>query len=276
MNELPKFLVLRFPIGAAGNLLSSILQCSPEVGHWNESLEKSKPNSDWNLYFKQVFTDDLTLWLENEPIGKHQLGTRNVFSAHYPRGNDLTVEEFLQMEETYCTDYYLSLRKEDKFIPIFWHKTFFPSYFQRATIVNILLDKKSIRWYDRAYLNKHFYIKETDNKLLVTNKSHRPQIVPKTFTGVNVYQEEFDSFCAFAKKNIFNNPMRSLYLNHDMFLNFGNRPQKNIYLSSLISTDDFIEAYPKLCRFLDITPISISTARQLHEHWVSCHKNLIK
>jgi hypothetical protein len=272
MNNLPKFLVIRFPIGGAGNFLSSTLQCSNGVGHWLEFLEINKSNNNWVDYFKKVFTSNLERWVENEPISKHQLGTREIFSANYSRGNNLTLDEFFALEKQYCTDYYFSLKRENKFIPIFWHKQFNPVYFNKAMFIDVFLDKDSLSWYDRAYFRKHFSVTKQISNILVTNNAHRPSIIPKTFTGQNLYQEEYNSFYSFAKKNIFNNPMRSLYQDDNIFTN-KNQPNMKIWLSDLIDHDRFISVYPKLCNFLDVKPIDIGIIKQLHLHWISCHVN---
>ena len=88
---LPKFLIFRFAPGAAGNFVSSMLQCSPEVAHMSSEEQSNKPNNNWIQYFKKVFHDDLANWTYKEPSSVYNWGTKNIFSQkclYIPVWND--------------------------------------------------------------------------------------------------------------------------------------------------------------------------------------------
>lgn len=267
----PNFLVIRFPVGAAGNFLSSCLQCSQGVGHWNPNLEFSKPNVDWLNYFKQVFQPNYEDWFKNEPSIKYSLGVKEIYSAYYDRGSTLNEEEFLEAEKK-CSDHYHSLKKENKYIPVFWHKQFFPLYYSNATFVDVFLDNDSLKWYDKSHYYKHYKIEYENSQYKVYNKRHLPGTTPKSFTGSNQYITYYDSFYRFAKEEIFNNPHRKLFMDKTIFDDYSNdRPRYTLTLSDILDRNKFLENYYKICELINVSPLSTFEITNLHQHWLTCH-----
>lgn len=270
----PKFLVIRFAPGSAGNFLTSLLQCSEGVGHWFEHLEQDKSQQDWLSYFQKVYVTDLSQWLQNDPQTCTTLGIREIFSASYDRGNDLTVEQFAQQEIQHCSAFYFDLKRQNRYIPILWHKNFFPAYFSNATFVNIMLDADSIRWFDRSYYRKHFRLehKNQDGSFIMRYERHRPSIVPSTFTGTNDYLNYHTNFFEFARQEIFGNVWRKRYLDNDYLNNTTNgRPEFTLGLSELLSFEKLEPTYRKLCKFLTIDPMPANLLQELFLHWRQCH-----
>ena len=273
-TNLPKFLVIRFAPGSAGNFLTSLLQCSQGVGHWVEELEHNKLTVDWLAYFKKVYVSDLSQWLVNEPIGKQNLGVREIFSAMYDRGNNLTVEEFAEQEKKYCSDFYFELKQKQHYIPIFWHKNHFPEYFANATFINIMLDTSSVRWFDRSFYKKHYALDQynPDGSLIMRYERHRSGIVPKTFSGQNQYKNYHPNFTDFASKEIFGNPWRKRYLDSSYLSNSTNgRPEYTIALTDLLSIKQLEPQYHALCKFLNIDPMPVEQLTKLFLQWRQCH-----
>lgn len=267
-QQLPKFLVFRFPPGGGANFLTSILQCSPEVGHWVPLLEEDKANADWLSYFKKSFQPDLTTWLDHEPINNQQFGTREIFSAWYPRGNDLTISEFLEQEQKQCSDFYFKLKENNVFIPVYWHKELVPSYFQNATFINIMLDQPSLDWFDESLQRKHYQVvaKHSDNSVTVRNHRHRPNFIPTSFNGENEFEKTYNTFDTFINLEIKKNKWREHYQNPN-YVTTG----YTLHLGDLLDYQLFKGQYTKLCAYLSLTPIIDSLLEQLHAHWRGCH-----
>jgi len=270
--QLPKFLVIRFAPGSGANFLVSVLQCSDEVGHWIEQYENNKSSALWIDYFKSVFTNDLSSWLEKEPISIMNLGTREIFSAKYPRGNDLSISEFINLEQKFCSKHYFDLVEKNLFVPIYWHKTHLPTYFQNATFIDIMLDNKSIKWYDKSVYYKNFTIKQVnpDRSLEIYRNEHRPTIVPSVFTGHNEYLKTYKSFRNFVQTEIIDNPWKAQYLDQNCLESY-NLPRFRLVLSDLLEFDAFERMYQQLCLFLKIKPIDQQLLHTLHHHWRTCH-----
>lgn len=272
--QLPKFLVIRFAPGSAGNFLTSLLQCSPQVGHWFEDIEYQRPNVDWLEYFKKVYVSDLSQWLYNEPVAKQQLGVRDIFSAAYDRGNDLTLKQFKEQEQQYCSKLYWDLRQRQVYIPIFWHKRHFPIFFQNAAFIDIMLDQESVSWFDRSYYKKHFKIDTVndDGSIIVCYQRHRSTIVPKTFAGTNQYKNYHRYFAEFVRKEIFANPWRARYLTDDYLKDSThNNLHCSLKLSDLLNFDRLKLQYQNLCGVLSIDPMPEAQLLVLFNHWRQCH-----
>lgn len=267
----PKFLVIRFPVAGAGNFIASCLQCSIGVGHWNQELEYAKPDVNWLAYFEQVFKPFYKDWLVNEPFVKYTLGVKEIYSSYYDRGNNLTAEEFFESEKK-CKPYYHRLRGEDKFIPVFWMKPFFPEYYSNATFVDVFLDEESLRWYDRAHYHKHYHLERENEKIKAYNTRHTPSTIPKSFTGENQYITHYDNFVGFARAEIYGNPHRTLFQDTNLFdQHSGNRPRHSMTLSDVLDPTKFLSHYRKICEMIGVQAIPESDLLILHKHWINCH-----
>lgn len=268
--SLPKFLVIRFAPGSGANFLTSVLQCSPQVGHWRSDLEHNRSNADWLEYFAQSFSPDFDNWLINEPVANQRLGTREIFSAWYDRGNDLSVTEFNTLEQKYCSELYFELKLKDSFIPIYWHKSIFPAYFSNATFINIVLDRASLKWFDRSLYKKHYkVVSQQDRHVIVQHNRHRPSIVPQSFKGSNEFRKTYCSFKEFIRDEIISNPWREFYQSPKF--DSGGRPEYSLALGDLLNFTRFKKKYKQLCDVLVLTPVNDDLLEQLHTQWRSCH-----
>lgn len=270
--QLPKFLIIRFAPGAAGNLLASILQCSPEIAHWNVVQQSQKPNNNWIDYFQQIFPAELGRWLYHEPIGQLNWGTRKIFSAKYPRGNNLSIDNFLKQEQIHCNDYYHQQKNSNQYLPIFWHKQHMPEYFSNSKSITIQLDKESVRWFDRAVYHKHYSVKKTDAPLVkVKLLENRTEIVLPEFKDSVDFEKTYNSFRQFVEKHIHSNPFKKQFLEENLVSSWS-IPNKTINLSTILESNKFVICYYDLCEFLNITPVlPPHEVYQLQDYWRRLH-----
>ena len=270
MSDLPKFLIFRFAPGAAGNFVSSILQCSPEVAHMSPGREHSKPNVDWISYFKSVFNNDLANWTHNEPSSIYNWGTKNIFSQKFDRGNKLTTQEFLNLEKIHCTGHYRYAKSQQLYIPIFWHKNYMPKYFANSVSVTIDINNKfAQRWFHRARYCKHYNVSKQNGKIVTKIMENRPDYQVGGFD--NPTTKQFNSLRQFVQNEIIDDPFRTNFLNCQNVQRW-NIPNIDINLSSIL-TDKFINDYHRICGFYNLTPIRDTiVAMELHQHWLGCHE----
>jgi len=274
MKSLPRFLVFRYPPGGGGNFISSLLQCSNNVGHWNKNLEYSKPNTDWESWFDRSFNKNLSKWLDTEPIANHDLGTREIFSAWYDRGNTLSTREFLKLEAEYCTPYYFYLKNKNSLIPIAWHKNYMPAYFENSVFIDITLDSTSIKWFDKSWYYKHHRVEydPSSNTYSVTRNRHRPCIQPSNSSFSNEYKVNYKSFRQLVINEIYNNPWRERYLDSTYLDNLASQqPQYSLKLSDLLNFGQLHYHYKEMCTFLNIDPIDYSMLKNLFTIWRNRH-----
>lgn len=272
MIGVPKFLILRFAPGAAGNMLAGFLQCSPEVAHWDPTQQLQKPNNSWAHYFQQVFTSDLSRWVYNEPSAQLQWGTRKIFSAKYPRGNDISLKTFLELEQSQCTLYYHQQKKSNRYLPIFWHKQIMPEYFQNSRSLIIKIDNSSLRWFDHAVFYKHYNIISTcRNRVRVELLENRPEIVPDQFRTQVDFMKEWPSFREFVREKIYQNPYRAQYRLPESMTSW-NIPTMTVSLSALLDNKQIYQEYCNICHFFQITQsLCEKELTSLHAYWKNLH-----
>jgi len=270
-KNLPKFLVVSFAHGAAGNFLSSILQCSNHVGHCSELENINKPDNNWLEYFNKIFKRDYSSWLDLEPSSQfNNWGTRHIFSQTYPRGSDLSIKEFLELEKKHCSDYYFNCKKHNLFIPMSWHKKEMPEYFANSVRLIINIDKKSQRWYSHAFYKKHFNILECNEQgIKVADNNHRPQFAMPNFN--NEYILSYKNFRSFVKDKISNFDQRKDFSDLKN-IHPWNIKSYTINLSDILDPDSFILQYQNICNYFNFDQIATSTVQELHKHWINCHK----
>lgn len=274
MNAFPRFLVIRFAPGSGGNFLSSLLQCSDTVGHWNQSLELAKPNSNWIAWFESCFDKNLNSWLDNEPVANHMLGTREIFSAWYERGNELSPDEFFELEKKFCTPYYFHLKNTSALVPIFWHKNYFPCYFENSVFVDIMLDRPSLSWFDRSWYYKHHEVNfdPESKQYYVLRRRHRLSIQPATGNFKNKHEAVYDNFKSLVRHEVYNNPWRAKYLNKNFLdASSNNRPRYILKLSDLLECDQCYQQYIHICNFLKINMLNHALFSQLFSIWRNRH-----
>ena len=272
MSDLPKFLIIRFAPGAAGNLISSLLQCSKEVAHLSEEWQSLKPDVNWLRYFQQVFKPNYRNWTEIEPTAYFNWGTKSIFSSKYDRGNNLSIDDVFNLEKIHCSDYYFASKQQGLMQPIFWNKNVMPAYFYNSSSVTINIDKESLRWYDRSRYKKHFVVSpNADKSVTVEHCEHKPSLAVNTnYHYHNEYISTYPSFKTFVREKIINYSFRNNFLN---LSNVQEWPinNVNIDLSDLINPDRLFDAYIKICNKLNITPVKKDTILSLQQYWLDCH-----
>jgi len=270
---LPKFLIFRFAPGAAGNFVSSMLQCSPEVAHMSSEEQSNKPNNNWIQYFKKVFHDDLANWTYKEPSSVYNWGTKNIFSQKFARGNDLTIDQFHKLETKYCSKHYHNAKTDGLFIPIFWHKNIMPGYFANSVSVTIDIDNKfAQRWFHRARYNKHYNVNVTETGIEVDIMENRPDYQVAGF--YNPTSIQFANLYEFVREEIIKDKFRQNFINLQNVTEWS-IPNITINLSDVLSTS-FVNVYYSICAQYNITPLTPTIeVIKLHEHWMNCHNKIL-
>lgn len=227
---------------------------------------------DWLSYFHQAFPRDTSQWLYHEPIGQLNWGTRKIFSAKYARGDDLDIQRFLQLEQEHCDQFYHEHRQQDRYLPVFWHKSNMPCYFARSKSIVIRIDPASLRWYDHAVYHKHHSILAQDRDgVLVRLLENRPEVVIPEFKNAVDFERRWPSFRAFVEERILGNPFRYQY-RHTESMPAWSIPSVQIDLSDLLDKTRIGYVYHQLCGALEITPVLDNPALvQLHGYWRDLH-----
>lgn len=260
----PHFIIVRFAPGAAGRFLTTMLMGSDDVAHYNPHCKTIEEKLN---YLKTSFTQDLDRWLLTEPSDKIAWGITFV-SNKYPRGNDLSKEQFETLSKEHCTTWYFQNVALGKKIIIPWNKSNIPVFYQGSSI-SIIIDKPSRRWFNRAHWIKHYglvngkiHLKENDPAV------HRPPLdeIVRQFNNP-IYSEE--KFIPFVKKNVIVSPISKLFYDKDNLDHYENDITVN--LSSLLEEEQCIAVINSICNHLQLKPIDPNYLRKGFNHWRKLH-----
>lgn len=237
-----KFLLIRFAPGAAGKILIACLGTHPEIASWNNTLST---NLEW---IKKCYPGDFKSWLDNEP--QNPWGLQKYVSAEYERGDKL---ERLEIDFP------------NKWITMIWHKNYIADFMKKYHIVNIIIDKPSVRWYHRSRWRKHFTAKKMNNYYQITQHQHRPTYAVGKFN--NQYIVKVINLFSFIKKNVINYPIKQRFLKTE-----DQMAGTMILLSDLLREDGFKDSLNKISSDLKLASFDWNEAVAIWRHWRSLHE----
>ena len=238
-----KFLLIKFPPGAAGKMLISLLGHHPEIANWNVT---DLSNFEW---FYKCFQNNLNSWMDHEPQSPWPISY--YVSAIYPRGDDLT-----SLPIDFPQSYY---------VPIIWHKLYPPKFAKNYKSIVVLVDKQSTNWYYRSRWKKHFICKKQNDQFKIYKLQHRPTYQFGNFE--NNYIEYTKNLCSFIKQNVVNYDQKIIYSQKKNFLN----DDVIINLSDLLNKDKIVDCLNKITSQLKLSDFDWHSVLPLWQHWRNLH-----
>jgi hypothetical protein len=271
----PKLLITRFTHGAAGKFLSTILQTSNNVHHWNQHLQNIKKTDLWNTaiseYVYKVFPKNHCLHLQNEPMVPYNT---DLYSTSYKRGNSVTLAEFIQ-NAIYKQDSYLMEAIEKNFhINLIFNKPNLPEFCFGSSVVTITVEsQRELNWLERTLWSKHFL--ETKKKIFYL-PNHPDYCHKVSLQKVLLYNNQY-KFPIEEKTNIIqsmikNNPTRPWYLNKNNFIEHDTASElQNIFipLSAFFEEEVFLNNVEKIFDYFQLENFQPELIRHLHLIWLS-------
>ena len=142
------FIIVRYAAGSAGRFISTLIQCSSDVAHWNPDLNNSSTNiTSYKSYLDYSFPADPEQHLRVEPDIPY---TSDFYSGTYDRGADITLEQYVRYQKD---NYFLTNIAEKQYANLILHKSKVPVFMQRSPIIKVILDTpdaiefaKKMRW----------------------------------------------------------------------------------------------------------------------------------
>lgn len=236
-----KFLLIRFAPGSAGKMLIACLGTHPAIASWNTSTES---NLEWA---KKCYPGNFDSWLDTEP--QNPWGLQKYVSAEYERGDNLE---------------YLEIDFPDKWIPIIWHKNYLASFIKQHHAINIIIDKKSKRWYHRSRWKKQFSVERLSDGYQITQHQHRPKYTVGNFN--NQYIVQVKNLYSFIKDNVINYPVKQRFLEIEEQL-----PGTTILLSELLDEAEFKKSLDKIAMDMGLAKNNWNEAITIWKYWRSKH-----
>ena len=231
LTKVPKFLMVNYAPGSAGKFLTSLLMSSPSLAHFDPNVENNKTPDACVDYIQQHFLNNLSTWIAFEP-NHGSAWNLHFVSGKYPRGDNLTTDQFISQATVSATDHFCHSVNQDKVIPSIWHKVNVPEFLSNSMFVTIIIDPLAIKWYHRAVWYKLYDLRE--GRIYIKNND------PKLNPAMAHYCQKFnnplysdDGFFTFVKREIINDTFKKTFLSENNFVPHANR--EFILLSDLLN-----------------------------------------
>lgn len=267
----PKFLLVQFAEGAGGVFLTSLLCNSTSVGHYDSATELHKTSGACFDYIKKSYTNEVSQWLVKEPRPQNNLNLHFI-STKFPRGDDLTPEEFVYLCREHASDHFWNLINQNKLIPMIWHKPHIPEYFNDPIVITILLDESSYKWYHRALWYKKYGIRDCKIHVKADDPEHNPSRAEYFKKFQNPYLLDMHPY-TFIKNNILKSEYKNIFNTEENFLDGHNR--EFITLSEILDIKKLEVALNRICNKFSLDPLDQNFLVNAWAHWKGCHDTVM-
>ena len=193
VSKIP-LLFVRYAPGSAGNFLISILQTSNKLPCWDIQVENYKGTPQFEDCFKnwfsKCFQPDLENHIKYEPHHPYQL---DFVSAKHPRGDDLSVEEFIEELKNRQDQLFLSNIQCQQQTVMRLNKSNVPRWGLGNPIINIVVDSLSKKWF---YKIRYIKLFGRDSNGWLSKENHPDYLLAK-FKKIqfrNIYHFQISKF----------------------------------------------------------------------------------
>lgn len=247
-------LFVRYAPGSAGNFLISILQTSSKLPCWDIQVENSKSTPQFEDCFKNWFSKCFQSNLENhikhEPHHPYQL---DFVSAKHPRGDDLSVEEFVKELKNRNDQLFLNNIQSHQQTVMRLNKPVVPRWGLGNSIINIVVDTPSKKWF---YKTRYIKLFGKDNDGWISKENH-PDYLAAKYKKIqfnNPYRFQISKF-AFLKNFVIGEPAILPFYNYNKLLEPISNQYCNQYklpLSNLLDPNTNVNVILDLFEQLDL------------------------
>ncbi len=132
-NQPTRWLILQYRPGAGGKFLLSCLQTIDKVAHWDPRVEhKEMSFTAWvDQQWTQCGSDK---WIAYEPM---HTWDSTFFSRTYPRGNNISINEYNRLMNKHANPYLKEVLSGDKLILDYVCKATLPVWWTTSTILKL-------------------------------------------------------------------------------------------------------------------------------------------
>lgn len=268
VNNIP-ILFVRYAPGAAGNFFISVIQTSLKVSCWNAEVQAAKGTDEFNIKFKQWFSQcfqpDLPNHLKYEPHHPYQL---DFFSSKYPRGNEITVEEFVSNLNDRNDLNFLNNIDQKQLTVMRLNKSVIPVFGQGNTVVNIIVDPPAKKWF---YQTRYIKLFGRDNNGWISKENH-PDFLKAKFKKVlfqNQHHFQVSKF-SFLKDFVIGEPsIQSFFSEQTLLADPSNQTcqQLSINLSTIFNEEQFISTMSNVFEQLNLGQLNTDLVRWAFRHY---------
>lgn len=271
----PNFIITRFTHGSAGKFLSSVLQTSNLVDHWSSIIESLKETDLFEKlvleYIKRSFPADHSLYMQQEPMVPYNT---DLYSAGYPRGDDVTLDQYLTYAITNRDLRLLECIKNNLFANIIFHKPCIPTFCQGSNVITITVTSESEKqWLYKSLWSKQFLETEQEIRYLPSDPEYCSfSSIVSVIKFNNPYKFNKSQKSELFEKYVLNNYTNQWYFNPDRFVDFDNTYKLNnlfVELDAILSPNKFLVKVENIFEHLGLMQPNLGLIQQMHQIWLS-------
>jgi hypothetical protein len=272
----PKFILTRFTHGAAGKLLSTVLQTSDKVDHWSAIIQDNKINQtildQLTLeYVSRSFPKDHTMHLRSEPMVPYNT---DLYSTGFSRGNDLTLDQYLKHVDKKQDVRLFRAINNNLIINLIFNKPQVPIFCYGSDVVTITVTTKHEQeWLYKTLWSKHFLeINETIRYLPSDPYYCNYNSLVPVLTFNNPYSFAKQDKDKLYEKYVINNHTNPWYFDPDQFEVFDTEHKLNnhfVRLDEILSVDKFLNAIKLVFDKFNLGNPNLLLIKQMHQTWLS-------
>lgn len=264
MNQI---IVTRFPHGAAGKFVSTVLQTSYFVDHWNSIVQHQKNVNEFVEeitleYCNRSFPKNHAHHVKNEPMVPYNT---SLYSTTFPRGNNVTPEQYWSQKDArikYCVDNNLMLN-------LIFNKSELPLFCKNSKVVTIIATTKEEQEYlDCLLWNKHFI--ETENEIIYTPNSISHcsiNAIPNLLKYKPQWKFDKNQKDKIYNDMIVNNKTKKQYIDKSLF---DNNNHDNIFLNlkDIFDHEKFLQEIEKIFDLHNLGSVNYKLISKMHKLWL--------
>ena len=269
MNKLP-ILFVRYAPGAAGNFFISSLQTSSRVSCWNTQIEQTKHNEffeqEFKKWFQNCFQSDLPNHIKHEPHHPYRL---DFFSSKHPRGNDISISQFVEHLVVRNDHIFLDNIKRNQLTVMRLNKPVIPLFGYGNTVINIIVDPPAKKWFYHARLIKLFG--HDHNHGWITKENH-PEFLAAKFKNI-LFRNQYYYKCSkfkFLKDFVVGEPaIRPFFSETSLLQDSSNNfcKQISINLSVIFDKNLFLSTMIEIFKTLELGQPNLALLEWIHDHY---------
>lgn len=286
MFELPKLLITRFLPGSGGKFLSSVLQSSASVSHWDDNIEQIKSTKLFNElilnYIDKSFSTEYKYHVQREPMSPY---STDLFSSTYNRGYNIDIQQLTEHAFKVSDKLFIKALKNEKYINLIMHKPSLPAFCSNSCVVTITVEsKKELHWLYQTIWNKHFLQTDT-NILYLPDHPHycNPKSLPKILEYNNQYQFDISEKNLLINEKIINHRFNQFFNDKRSFSKLDSSQNINnmfIPLSSFFDKDQFNTHIQSIFDHFNFENFNAELVENIRTRWVNsqisyCNDNVI-
>ena len=263
-------LITRFAPGAAGKIISTMLQTSANVASWDDV-------DDFVSYVDFKFPSNHALHLRSEPTMPLNM---RYYSAVYDKGRNVTIEEFNEKHKE--EEYFSRARLAYQYMNLISNKSVIPKFCYGAKLLDIEIDSKMAkRFVQTARMNKH-YIFYPGGKVILCQ--HHPDFCAENAKEVTqAYMHEnrpiryYKTNYQFYKEQIVGDPILKRFTEQSITQHESNN-EVDIYklsLTKFLNPDTVVEELRGAFRYFRLTDFNKTIIKRMYEIWYERNKSYI-